>query len=83
MPAVELVASLVFLVIVMLETRKAGLVPWTNNPLAYFFHGFDERPLRGNDFKTQSLMEREARGLMVQFRKHDEGGRLVVVDKVS
>jgi hypothetical protein len=83
LPGVELVVSLVFLVIVMLETRKAGLMPWTNNPLAYFFHGFDERPLCGNDFKTQSLMEREARGLMVQFRKHDEGGRLVVVDKVS
>jgi hypothetical protein len=80
LPAAELVASFVFLVFVMLETRKAGLVPWTNNPLAYFFHGFDERPLRGNDYNTQSFMEKEARGLKVQFKKHDDGGGLVIVD---
>jgi hypothetical protein len=83
LPAVELLASLVFLVAVMLETKKAGMVPWTNNPLAYFFHGFDQRPLRGNDYKTQRIMEKEARGLMVEFRKHEDGGRLVVVDDTS
>jgi hypothetical protein len=81
LPIIELIGSLVFLVAVMLETNKAGLVPWTNNPLAYFFHGFDERPFHGDVCKSQRAMEQEARGLLVEFQTHGDGGRLVVVDK--
>ena len=43
LPLFELVASLIFLITVMMQTRRRGLYPWTNNPLAYFFHGLDER----------------------------------------
>jgi hypothetical protein len=46
LPLFELIGSLIFLIAVMVETRKRGLMPWTNSVLAYFFHGLDERPLK-------------------------------------
>ncbi|EHK20936.1 uncharacterized protein TRIVIDRAFT_69949 [Trichoderma virens Gv29-8] len=81
LPAFELVASLVFLVIVMMKTRKAGLVPWTNNILAVFFHGFDQRPMMPGIDEGETAMEKEAHGLLVQFQAREEGGRLITVNR--
>ncbi|KAL7905860.1 hypothetical protein GGI35DRAFT_459506, partial [Trichoderma velutinum] len=77
LPAFELVASLVFLIIVMMRTRKAGLVPWTNNILAVFFHGFGQRPVIHGVDDSETAMEKESHGLLVQFQAREEGGRLI------
>ncbi|KAL7796193.1 hypothetical protein V8C43DRAFT_21206 [Trichoderma afarasin] len=81
LPAFELVASLVFLVIVMMRTRKAGLVPWTNNILAVFFHGFDQRPIIDGADESEMAMEKESDGLLVQFQAREEGGRIITVNR--
>ncbi|KAJ4860017.1 hypothetical protein T069G_05005 [Trichoderma breve] len=81
LPAFELVASLVFLVIVMMRTRKAGLVPWTNNILAVFFHGFDQRPIIDGADESETAMEKESDGLLVQFQAREEGGRIITVNR--
>lgn len=81
LPAFELVASLVFLVIVMMRTRKAGLVPWTNNILAVFFHGLDQRLLISGVDESETAMEKESEGLLVQFEAREEGGRIVTVNR--
>ncbi|PNP51314.1 hypothetical protein THARTR1_08071 [Trichoderma harzianum] len=81
LPAFELVASLVFLVIVMMRTRKAGLVPWTNNILAVFFHGFDQRPVIHGVDESETAMEKESDGLLVQFQAREEGGRIITVNR--
>lgn len=78
LPAFELVGSLVFLIAVMVETRKRGLVPWTNNILAYFFHGLDERPLGQDVRENQDAMEEKARKLLVEFQPQKDGGSLVI-----
>ncbi|KAL7897414.1 hypothetical protein HDV63DRAFT_368154 [Trichoderma sp. SZMC 28014] len=80
LPAFELVASLVFLVLVTLRTRKAGLIPWTNNILAIFYHGFDQRPGMSGVDDTESALEEESHGLLVQFQPREEGGRLAIVN---
>ncbi|KAM0265328.1 hypothetical protein ACHAQJ_000168 [Trichoderma viride] len=80
LPAFELVGSLVFLVLVMMRTRKAGLVPWTNSVLAIFFHGFDRRPAMPGVDEAESAMTKEAHGLLVQFQPREEGGRLIAVN---
>ncbi|KAH8812616.1 hypothetical protein F5884DRAFT_843803 [Xylogone sp. PMI_703] len=79
LPIFELVASLVFFIAVILETRKKGLVPWTNNILAYFFHGLDGRPPNRHARESQDAMEDKARDLLVEFQPHKDGGSLVVV----
>lgn len=77
LPFFELVGSLVFLIIVMIQTRQGGLsVPWTNSTLAYFFHGLDERPGRGTFHQSEEKMAEE---LEVKLG-HDGGGvHLVIV----
>ncbi|KAL7919089.1 hypothetical protein ACQKWADRAFT_315944 [Trichoderma austrokoningii] len=80
LPAFELIASLVFLVLVTLRTRKAGLIPWTNNILAVFYHGFDQRPSMSGDDSSESALEEESHGLLVQFQPLEEGGRLAIVN---
>lgn len=81
LPAFELVASLVFLVLVMLRTRKAGLTPWTNNILAVFYHGFDQRPGMSGVDDSESALEEESHGLLVQFQPREEGGRLAILNR--
>jgi hypothetical protein len=81
LPAFELIASLVFLVLVMLKTRKSGLIPWTNSILAIFYHGFDQRPSMSGVDDTESALEEESHGLLVQFQPREEGGRLAIVNR--
>ncbi|KUL83997.1 hypothetical protein ZTR_07092 [Talaromyces verruculosus] len=77
LPFFELVGSLVFLIIVMIQTRQGGLsVPWTNSTLAYFFHGLDERPVRGVVYQSEEKMAEE---LQVKFERGGDGGHLVIV----
>jgi hypothetical protein len=78
LPLFELVASLVFLITVIIQTRRRGLHPWMNNPLAYFFHGLDERlaDFSGQDQKMRS----KAKVIVVKFERLSEGGRLIVLD---
>lgn len=80
LPAFELIASLVFLVLVMLRTRKAGLIPWTNNILAVFYHGLNQRPSMSSADDSESALEKESHGLLVQFQAREEGGRLAIVN---
>lgn len=80
LPAFELIASLVFLVLVTLRTRKAGLTPWTNNILAVFYHGFDQRPSMSGVDDSESALEEESHGLLIQFQPREEGGRLAIVN---
>jgi hypothetical protein len=81
LPALELFGSLVFLVAVIFESRKANLAPWLNNALAYFFHGLDGRPPRAELSQSQETMEHEAKSLLMEYQPHHDGGRLVLVDK--
>jgi hypothetical protein len=77
LPFFELVGSLVFLIIVMIQTGQGGLsVPWTNSTLAYFFHGLDERPVRGVVYQSEEKMAEE---LQVKFQRGGDGGHLVIV----
>ncbi|KAE9370137.1 hypothetical protein N431DRAFT_509147 [Stipitochalara longipes BDJ] len=78
LPFFLLVASLAFLIAVMVETRRKGLVPWTNNILAALFHGIDRRSSGHQVRETEDAMEDEARTLLVEFQLHEDGGRLVV-----
>jgi hypothetical protein len=77
LPFFLLVAGLVFLVVVIVETERKGLVPWTNNVLAALFHGIDKRSSDHQARETEYVMEEEARALLVEFRPHEDGGRLV------
>lgn len=77
LPLFELVASLVFLITVMMQTRRRGLHPWTNDPLAYFFHGLDERLVGVSGMEKD--MKAKAQSVVVEFERYDQGGRLVVV----
>ncbi|EEA19442.1 conserved hypothetical protein [Talaromyces marneffei ATCC 18224] len=77
LPFFELAGSLVFLIIVIIQKRQGGLpVPWTNSTLAYFFHGLDERPVRGVVHQSEEKMAEE---LEVRFERDDDGGHLVIV----
>lgn len=77
LPFFELAGSLVFLIIVMIQTRQTGLpVPWTNSTLAYFFHGLDERPVHGVVSQSE---EKLAEKLEVKFERDLDGGHLVIV----
>jgi hypothetical protein len=53
-------------------------VLWTNNLLAYFFHGLDERPVAGEKCLSQDEMEGRAKAMVMEFRQYEDGGRLVV-----
>ncbi|KAK8087858.1 hypothetical protein PG997_002819 [Apiospora hydei] len=76
LPVFELGASLLFLFITMMETKRKGVAPWRNDILAAFFHGFDQRPVgRGGGHSLWG----EDRQLLAEFHQDDEtGGRLVV-----
>lgn len=77
LPFFELAGSLVFLIIVMIQTRQRGLsVPWTNSTLAYFFHGLDERPARGVVSQSEEKLAEE---LQVKLERDLDGGHLVIV----
>ena len=76
-PLVELVAGLVLLIMTMVQTRKAGLLPWTNNVLPYFFHGLDQRPAGQHFGESATDMGEEAEELMVEFRR-EHGGALFI-----
>lgn len=77
LPFFELVGSLVFLIIVIIQTRQGGLpVPWMNSTLAYFFHGLDERPVRGLVHQSEEKLAEE---LEVKFERGGDGGHLVIV----
>lgn len=80
LPLIELVASLVFLIAVMVETSKNGLLPWTNNVLALFFHGLDERPLGRRVRESGDHMRDKAREVMMEFDRHKNGGRLFITE---
>ncbi|KAJ4355167.1 hypothetical protein N0V95_003190 [Ascochyta clinopodiicola] len=77
LPALDLVGSLAFLVAIMFETRKRDMVPWTNNVLAYFFHGL-QQPVAEEGLLSPAQMEEKAKGLIMEFWKDEDGGRLVV-----
>jgi hypothetical protein len=81
LPALELLGSLCFLLAVMLESRKADLALWVNNALAYFFHGLDGPPPQAELSQSQEAMEHMAKGLLMEFQPHRDGGRLMLVDK--
>lgn len=77
LPFFELAGSLVFLIIVIIQTRQGGLsVPWTNSTLAYFFHGLDKRPVRGVVYTSEEKM---AEDLEVKLERDSDGGHLVIV----
>lgn len=78
LPLFELAASLIFLIIVMMKTNKEGLSPWSNNILAYLFHGLSERPSNRRVEESQGDMEDSARGLLVGFQRHEDGGGLTL-----
>ncbi|KAL2067487.1 hypothetical protein VTL71DRAFT_1912 [Oculimacula yallundae] len=44
LPLLLLAASLAVLVAVMVDTKRKGLIPWTNSILAVLFHGIENRP---------------------------------------
>ncbi|KAF2727221.1 hypothetical protein EJ04DRAFT_595782 [Polyplosphaeria fusca] len=77
LPLFELVATLVFLITVIIKTRRQGLQPWSNNVLAYFFHGLDDRPV--GVMAPQTVMESKAKQILVEFVPHSDGGRLVPI----
>ncbi|KAK8140159.1 hypothetical protein PG984_000225 [Apiospora sp. TS-2023a] len=76
LPAFELIASLIFLVAVIAETKKQDLAPWRNGILATFFHGFDHRPIMAQD--GGHSLEDESRHMLVEFRQDGEGGGRLV-----
>lgn len=77
LPFFELAGSLVFLIVVMIQTRQRGLsVPWSNSTFAYFFHGLDERPARGVVSQSE---EKLAEKLQVKLERDLDGGHLVLV----
>lgn len=77
LPFSLLAASLIFLIIVIVETKRKGLVPWTSNILAALFHGIDKRSSDHQAYETEQVMEKEAKKLLVEFQPHEDGGRLV------
>lgn len=78
LPIFELLASLALLIAVMLETRKSGLTPWTNNILAVLFHGLDVRPGGHAMTESESQMEAKAKGLWVNLVDEGDGGQLAI-----
>jgi hypothetical protein len=80
LPFVLLVASLAFLILVMVETKRKGLVPWTTNILAALFHGIDKRSSDHHVRETEQDMEDEARTILVEFQPLEGGGRLLVAN---
>lgn len=77
LPLFELVASLAFLITVIVQTRRHGLHPWTNNILPCFFHGLDVRPT--STMAKQIVIKRTAQNMLVEFEPHHDGGRLAFV----
>jgi hypothetical protein len=78
LPVFELVASLAFLVAVMLETRRSGLVPWTNSILGVLFHGLDIRPGGHGLQESERAMEQTAQGYLVHLKDEGDGGQLAL-----
>lgn len=78
LPFAVLLSSSAFLIAVIVEIKKRGLVPWSNNILATLFHGLNEgitnRGWGIQDFQT--TMEEDARNYLLEFRSDSEGGHL-------
>ncbi len=81
LPILELLGSLVLLIIVLRQTKKQGLHSWSNNVLAFFFHGLDERPSDGKVYGSQTDMEDRAKGMLVELQPSQDGGRLVILNQ--
>ncbi len=73
-----LLASLILLIAVAIQTKRRNVVPWTNNILAALFHGMDKRSGTHQGLETQDAMQTEARSLLVEFQPLQGGGQLVV-----
>ena len=78
---VELVGSLLLLVIVLIQTKRNGLHSWSNNILAVFFHGLDERPVDGKVYGSQTAMNGRAKKMLIELQQSDDGGRLVILNQ--
>ena len=82
LPIIELIRSLLLLGIVFAQTKSAGLLPWSNNVLAFFFHGFDEWPVDGaEDYGSQKAMKAKAKNMLVELQPSSDRGRLVILNK--
>ncbi|KAI1314073.1 hypothetical protein F5Y03DRAFT_3132 [Xylaria venustula] len=57
LPVFELIATLLLLIVIILETEKKGMVPWGNSALAYVFHGLNKRPDDWSQSESQHDME--------------------------
>jgi hypothetical protein len=79
LPAFEILASLVLLLLVMHESREKGLFPWANDILATLFHGFHTSFPGRQAQESRNDMEMESCQLLVEFVPHDDGGCLILV----
>ena len=79
LPVFELTTGLILLFVVIIQTKSAGLRPWTNSVLPYLFHGFDQRPSDRGPHEDLEFMKQEAEQLLVEYREHDAGGGLFKV----
>jgi hypothetical protein len=77
LPLVVLSLSLVFLIAVIVETKRKGLVPWSNNILATLFHGLGQQSGERALHDYQASMEEDAREYLLEFRIDGRGGHLV------
>ena len=80
LPIVELVASLLLLVVVMVKTSRRDLMPWSNSIIAYFFYAPDVFAISPPiPLGSQKEMNTKARMLLIQFESADRKGKLAVV----
>lgn len=78
LPFALLLASLALLVVVIFETKRKGLLPWSNNSLALLFHGLNERPTGRGVADRQDVMEDAARQCLMEFQTDADGGHLAI-----
>jgi hypothetical protein len=82
LPLFLLGSSLVFVTAVIVETKRKGLMPWSNNILAILFHGLDRRPGERGFYDHQSSMEDDARDYVLEFQDHGKSGHLVASRRI-
>ncbi|KAF2429086.1 hypothetical protein EJ08DRAFT_671200 [Tothia fuscella] len=82
LPLILLAASSIFLVVVIVETKKKGLMPWSNNILAVLFHGVGGGVEGRGVRDLQPLMEEHADDFMLEMRSDVDGGHLVASSRV-
>jgi hypothetical protein len=80
LPIFELVASLALLLLVMRKSSRNGLVPWTDDILPVLFHGLDELPQWRHVGENLHDMQHEAHQQLIEFKPHENGGRLALVE---